>query len=1031
MSRITTGVGLITGFPINDTVDKLMGVAARPRDLLVSRTKKFTDEQTAITTLTALMVGVQLSGKRLSTASLYTQRSASSSDASALSVSVGTGGTPPVGSYQFTPVRRAAAQQLQSSRFASSTALVGAGTLTLGYGGQLDRAVNLDLLGGGTGFSRGKIRITDRSGTSAEIDLSTARTIDDVLAAVNDNATIDVTLKAVGDRLVLTDDTGDTAANLRVQEVGAGATAASLGLSGINVAASSATGSDVVKLFGSLTLSELNDGQGVRFNAGAADLQVALKDGTTLALDFHKPLTPAVSATATSPGTNSTHARLTFSAVAGGTDYNGVTISFVDNPGVTQGDETVVYDDSNPGDKKLIFQIDEGSTTAADLLAALNDDPAASLKFTAALAGGSNGTGLISTSDTVVTAGGTAEIAATNEQTLADVLATINGAAPTKLSAAISAGGDSLVLTDLTAGGGTFGVTALNDSQTLRDLGLDTTVSGATLTGRRILAGLKTTLLSSLAGGAGLGTLGNVQLTDRSGATATVGLAAAQTVDDVLTALNAAGLGLNVALNTARNGLLLTDTTGSTSSNLKVQNADVTNTADKLQLTLDAAQTTKNSGSLHRQTVNENTLLASLNGGTGVGTGQFTITDANGAVGTVSLTANQTTVGDVLQIINNLGLDLEARLSAAGDGIALVDTAAGSGTLSVTVGSGNAARDLRLLGGETTIDVGGTPTKAIVGAQTRTIELTATDTVEDLVDKLNAARLNATATLFNDGSPVSPVGFSLFVQRTGTAAALSIDASQATFNLTETVAAQDALLLYGAPGSPHAILATSATNTFTSVLAGATLEVRAASAAPVTITIGRTNSSLTTAVQTFADAHNRLLDKIAELTKFDETTQTGAVLFGNPTVLRAGSDLSRLLSGRIGGAGDLRTIAELGLTFDNAGKLQFDADRLQERFSSDPTAVEEFLSTAETGLGARLDKLTEQLAGVGDSLLVGRAAALSRIVETNNERIEQMNARLERQRERLLKQFQTMETTIGKLQSNLSALSAIVPLSQS
>jgi len=40
MSRIQSSVGLITGIPIEETVNKLMAVAARPRELMVNRDRR-------------------------------------------------------------------------------------------------------------------------------------------------------------------------------------------------------------------------------------------------------------------------------------------------------------------------------------------------------------------------------------------------------------------------------------------------------------------------------------------------------------------------------------------------------------------------------------------------------------------------------------------------------------------------------------------------------------------------------------------------------------------------------------------------------------------------------------------------------------------------------------------------------------------------------------------------------------------------------------------------------------------------------
>ena len=92
------------------------------------------------------------------------------------------------------------------------------------------------MLNGGQGVARGSIRITDRSGAHADIDLSAVQTIDDVLDAINNAARISVRPSPDGDHIRLIDTTGQSAANLKVQEVGGGQHGGLAGLAGINVA---------------------------------------------------------------------------------------------------------------------------------------------------------------------------------------------------------------------------------------------------------------------------------------------------------------------------------------------------------------------------------------------------------------------------------------------------------------------------------------------------------------------------------------------------------------------------------------------------------------------------------------------------------------------------------------------------------------------------------------------------------------------------------------------------------------------------
>src|SRR5690606_6971689 len=143
-----------------------------------------------------------------------------------------------------------------------------------------------------------------------------------------------------------------------------------------------------------------------------------------------------------------------------------------------------------------------------------------------------------------------------------------------------------------------------------------------------------------------------------------------------------------------------TDTSGG-SGNLTIASGDGLGTAELLGIEVDDAVASTNSGSLGKQTVSETTLLSTLNGGRGVRIGSFSITNSQGIKKNVNLNSGgegATTIGDVIDRINALNLDVEARINDTGDGILLVDQAGGTKTLTVAeVGGGTTARDLHLL----------------------------------------------------------------------------------------------------------------------------------------------------------------------------------------------------------------------------------------------------------------------------------------------------------------------------------------------
>jgi len=908
MGRIQTNIGLITGLPITDTVDQLMALAAKPRNLLLERNNRFLEEQTAFSTVMARVLGVQFAADKLRNESLFDTKSVTSSHAS---ISAVVDGDPVEGAYELTVLRKAQTHQMLSTGFSSKTKALGTGVLSFGFGEPIDKGLNLSELNGGAGVQRGRIKITDRSGKSAEVDLTAVETIDDVLRAINGVTDLSVKAEADGARIKLTDLTGETTSNLKVQEVAGGGTAADLGLAGVNVAEDTATGERLIGLTRNVRLATLNDGRGVRLSDTLPDLEITLRDETVLSIDF----------------------------------------------------------------------LAEGTT----------------------------------------------------ETTIGDILDTLNAKDPEKLFASISEDGQRLVLTDLTAGDNEFTVAGFLDSPVLYDLGLDAPAIDGVITGARVQGDLTTPLLRSLKGGQGLGELGSLSITDRSGATASVDLSAAESLSDVISAINAAGLGVRASVNDARNGLALTDTTGSFVSHLIVASEDESETAEKLDLAADTAETEIAGGRLGRQSVFSHTILKDLNGGAGVYQGSMLITDSAGTAVPIKISGEIKTVGDVIEEINNRNSKLTARISDSGDGITIEDHAGGAGVLKVTEIGGTTAADLGLLREAVTRTIGETQAQVIEGSARREITIEDGDTLEDVVAAINQANRLVRASILNSGSGANPYRISLVSQVTGKAGEIQLEAIGADFSFTELTAAQDALLLYGSASSEGAgVLASSSDNQFRDLIEGVSLSVTSTSPGPVTITVGASDSYVVSAVQAFVTQYNTLQDDLRNLTFFNQLENSTGVLFGSSEVLRVKSDLGRLITDRHFGLGSIETLASVGVEVRDDGKLTFDSAKLKQKFATSGEDLKTFFTDEQNGIAAKLYNMIETMAGEGSSLLVNRVDSLQRKIDANALRVEDLNKRLEKQRESLLLEFYRMELAIGKIQNNAAALDSmqiIEPLS--
>ena len=265
---ITSSVGLISGIDTAALIDQLIELEARPITLIEARNATLTAQQAAFQDLDSRLLAMKLSADKLANVNTFRTTTVSSSNESVLSATSKSSAVP--GTYDFVVSELVSTQQVVTKGFADTdltpVAPDGA-TLTFEFGdGSLTSNTELSQLNGAEGVARGQIRITDRSGTTEIVDLSTATTVNDVLDAINNSTSISVTAAVEGDHFVISDNTGQTTSNLIISDQGTTGTATALGLVN-SVASGTLTGQNINTISEDSLLSTLNDGNGVSFSS--------------------------------------------------------------------------------------------------------------------------------------------------------------------------------------------------------------------------------------------------------------------------------------------------------------------------------------------------------------------------------------------------------------------------------------------------------------------------------------------------------------------------------------------------------------------------------------------------------------------------------------------------------------------------------------------------------------------------------------------------------------------------------------------
>jgi flagellar hook-associated protein 2 len=593
------------------------------------------------------------------------------------------------------------------------------------------------------------------------------------------------------------------------------------------------------------------------------------------------------------------------------------------------------------------------------------------------------------------------------------------------------------------------------NSSTAADLGLLGSTTG-TLYGRRVLAGLNSTLLRGVNGGAGVAGDGKLFFTTRDGNAFAVEFDPANdSVHDLIRIINSeSGGSVTAALSSRGTGLTITDTTAGP-SNLIITGTSGEDSAASLGLSTGpagVASSTVTAGNLQRQYISRATTLASLNNGRGVGTGSFRITDPAGQAQDVAISADIQTVGQLIELINSRGLKITARINSTGDGVEIIEnnsqSPAGSVRMRIEDTSGTVARALNLAGTAAGTDAQNT----LNGTYERTVSVSQADTLQQVITKINAANVGVAAALIRDGNGATPFRLSLTSTASGTAGRFIVDTGAFDLGASSLDEGRDALVFYGSSDPARAIAVTSSSNTLDAVLPGVRIDLRARSNDPVTLTVASNTDAITTAVDVFVKSFNTAIDRIAEQTRYDQNTGRKSPLLGDSTALELRAALYRTVQAPgLNTTGRFSTLADVGVTIGTGGRLTLDQTRFREALAEDPASVESLFAartqsddtttdidgipgvsvrnttTSFTTLGimGQFEELVNRFIDTTSGVLTGRTKGLDDQIALQRRRVEAFTSRLSQRQQVLQRQFLAMETAIGKLQTQQGALQSL------
>lgn len=279
-----------------------------------------------------------------------------------------------------------------------------------------------------------------------------------------------------------------------------------------------------------------------------------------------------------------------------------------------------------------------------------------------------------------------------------------------------------------------------------------------------------------------------------------------------------------------------------------------------------------------------------------------------------------------------------------------------------------------------------------------------------LANAINTSGANVQATIVNVGSSSAP-DYRLSIQSLDYAPD-TIQLNDGTNDLLNSLST-GSYVTYQVDGQPSTpINSSSRTLTISPGLTVNVLEPGATS-----VTVSQNGSSISNALSSFANTYNTVVDELSQ-----SRGQNGGALSGQSIVYSL-SEVLRSISSYTPASGGTASLADLGLTFDQNGHLQFDPSVFAQNTGSSLNSTLNFLGS-ESG-GGFLQAANSLLASVTDptsGLLPQETQATSDEITSLAQKISADQDQVTQLQQNLTKQMSAADALISSLEQQVTQI---------
>jgi len=380
----------------------------------------------------------------------------------------------------------------------------------------------------------------------------------------------------------------------------------------------------------------------------------------------------------------------------------------------------------------------------------------------------------------------------------------------------------------------------------------------------------------------------------------------------------------------------------------------------------------------------------------------------------------------LVNAINNAGAGVTASILATGSGATpdyLVVTANNSGATTLQLNDLQSPTDQvtnTATGTETSLTTYANPASTpvstsgyvnlVVGSTTYNLNLSSDNNLNGLVQAINSAGANVTASVNNGTLSIST--------NNGRATTIQVDDTTPQDLISATNQGSNAKFLL------NGIQENLASNTANGIISGVSFTLNGLSTSTdpsATISVSSDASQLSTALQNLVSSYNSLQQQTAQ-----QEGQSGGVLTSDPIIWQINSDMQQLATyWSPSSSSSIHSLSDLGIEFSDTGQMSFNQDTLNSLSQQQISDAYTFLGSSTSGLGALANNFT----GITDP--IDGVIALQQNDYTTeddqiNDQITNMTAQATLAQNVLTSQVQAADALVANLESEQTDVNAQV-----